>query len=323
MIDAYASHAHYVDHLHPIWAALPEDARGVFTTTGRGKERADQLGIWTTEALTPEPRLTLVAAHSDYRTVFEQHARPVAYVNHGVGQSWRDAQGRLIPSGVGEPRPGVRLFLTPGPHATNVTREANGPTACIVQVGSPKLEQLRALPPPTTPLLVVSTHWDQRLLPETRTALPHYLTALTTSPTPVALHSHPKFHAYVRPQATRLGLEYIETFTEVCQRATVYATDASSTLYEFAALDRPVVVLNSPHYRRSRHHGLRFWDAADVGVQVNHPDELPAAVVKAVLDHPPQQRARAKALSLAYHSFDGHAARRATTALLTERRTGT
>lgn len=316
MVDAFASREHYVDHLAPIWAALPPEHRGTFITSGGAAARAEHLGIPTTNYLLTSARLTLVASEADYATAHNVHTRPIAYVNHGVGQAWRAPDRTLIPTGVGKPRPGARVFLTPGPHATSVTREAN-PHALITEVGSPRVEELRSAPAPTEPLLVVSGHWDMRATLESRSALPYYLPALRDRlPMRVALHAHPRLRFWAEPQAAALGIEFIPTFTEVCRRATVYATDSSSTLFEFAALDRPVIVLNHPTYRREHSHGLRFWDAANVGVNVNHPHELPDAVVKAVLDHPPQRAARRKALALAYHPFDGRAADRAVRALL-------
>lgn len=210
----------------------------------------------------------------------------------------------------------MRVFLTPGLHATTVTREANGPTATIVQVGSAKVEGLRCLPTPREPLLVVSTHWDHRLVPESRPALPAYLGVLKGAPMPIALHAHPRLAWWAREQARQLGIEYIETFHEVCVRATIYATDSSSTLFEFAALDRPVIVVNGRAYRRDHHHGLRFWDAANVGVQVDTPEEFAAAVTTALADLPEQQELRRAAVRLAYHPFDGLAATRAVDALL-------
>lgn len=316
MIDVLASQPHYVDHLAPVWQALPEEHRGVFVAVAGARARADALGIWTAEGLEPTVRLTLVASHADYVEAFERRSRPVAYLNHGVGQSWRDARGRLIPSGCGEARPGVRLFLTPGPHATSVTQEANGVGANISMVGSPKVEALRESPAPVEPLLVYSTHWDHKVVPEAKSVFSRYLPALCHAPVRVALHAHPRVAGYVRAHADGLGIEFIESFQEVCECATVYATDSSSTLFEFAALDRPVVVLNGPTYRRDHSHGLRFWEAANVGVQVDHAEAFPAAVTEALLDSPERREARAAALRLAYREFDGHAARRAVTALI-------
>src|SRR5690606_32784737 len=167
-----------------------------------------------------------------------------------------------IATGVGAPKPGVRLFLTPGPHATSATLEAN-PGASVVEVGSPELDRWLGHRP-SEPLCVVSTHWDLRAAIESRSALPHYLDSLTSIRMPLALHAHPRIRAWVEERAKQRGIEFIPTFDEVLARATVYATDCSSTLFEFAAIGRPAVVINAPSYRRGHHHGLRFWEAATV-----------------------------------------------------------
>jgi CDP-glycerol glycerophosphotransferase (TagB/SpsB family) len=57
--------------------------------------------------------------------------------------------------------------------------------------------------------------------------------------------------------------------------------DTSSTIYEFASLDRPVIVLNSPLYRKDIKHGLRFWDNIP-GIMIDNPWELPSAIDEAV-----------------------------------------
>ena len=81
-------------------------------------------------------------------------------------------------------------------------------------------------------------------------------------------HGHPRILDQLMPVYEELGIEPAYTFEEVLDRASVYCCDNSSTLFEFASLDRPVVVLNPPWYRREVEHGLRFWEAATVGVQV-------------------------------------------------------
>src|SRR5690606_10641334 len=124
---------------------------------------------------------------------------------------------------------GVQLFLTPGPHATSVTLEAN-PGANVVEVGPAKLDAWLGTRPLEPDLLVVSTHWDHRVVPEARTTLPLYLPSLKRLGVRVALHAHPRIRRWVEPQAASLGLEFIPTFDEVLARAAVYATDCSSTL---------------------------------------------------------------------------------------------
>lgn len=320
-VDAIASQEHYVDHLAPVWRALPIEHRGEFfiprvPAAQAAARRATAIGL-TTSVLPVEPRpnLTLVAGGVDCGRA---HNRPVAYLNHGVGQTWRTPDGSLIPTGAGKPRPRVQLFLSPGPYCARIARELN-PDARVVEVGSPKLDAWLGHQP-VEPLVVVSTHWDHRVAPEARSALGHFLPALrglaAATGVPVALHAHPRAASSVQAVAQHVGLEFIRTFDEVLERASVYAIDSSSTLFEFAATGRPVVALNAPTYRREHHHGLRFWEAASVAVNVGHPDQLVAAVIEAIEDAPEQREARAAALRLAYAPLDGLATQRAVTALL-------
>lgn len=130
-------------------------------------------------------------------------------------------------------------------------------------------------------------------IPEAGTAWDHYRPALPALARrfDFALHAHPRFRVPVRRAAARLRVPFIESFDEVLERAAVYLNDASSTLFEFAAYGGPVVVLNSPRFRRDVHHGLRFWDCADVGPNVEHPDGVVEAVTRALAD-PSETRAR-------------------------------
>ena len=325
LIDALGRRVHYIDHLAPTWHALPAEARGSFLVPAgpEGKvaaAHARALGI-TADILpnTKTDRLTIVAAVIDHGDAVSR-GRPIAYLNHGVGQAWRDKHGRLIPSGVGKPKRDVRAFLAPGPFAARITREVH-PNATVHEVGSPKLDGwLAHRPRAGPPVIVVSTHWDHALTPESRSAFPHYLPAIIAlakrQDVLVMGHAHPRAANSVRPRLATAGIPFLTTFDQVLEQASVYITDSSSTLFEFAATGRPVVVLNAPAYRREHHHGLRFWEAASVGVNVDHPSELQAAVLEALEDAPERQAARAAALAIAYAPLDGRATERAVTALL-------
>jgi UDP-N-acetylglucosamine:LPS N-acetylglucosamine transferase len=104
------------------------------------------------------------------------------------------------------------------------------------------------------------------------------------------------------------GIEFVRDFDEVCRRADVYVCDNSSTLFEFASTGRPVVVMNDVSWRRNVHHGLRFWDAAHVGVNVDRADGLVDAVALALEDRAEQRAARSDALDIVYVYRTGAAA---------------
>src|SRR5690625_7239322 len=98
------------------------------------------------------------------------------------------------------------------------------------------------------------------------------------------MHAHPRIAGRTRemldravakgrrescaPEGEYDEIPFIHTFDEVLESASLYCTDASSTLYEYAATGRPVLVLNSRHFRKDVNHGLRFWEASEVGLNV-------------------------------------------------------
>jgi len=82
MIDCRATQRVYLDHLAPIWKALPDDVRGTLFA-GREVEHARNLG------LEPSPRpgdagMVLVASAAD----LHRDGRPAVMLNHGAGQTY-------------------------------------------------------------------------------------------------------------------------------------------------------------------------------------------------------------------------------------------
>jgi hypothetical protein len=71
-------------------------------------------------------------------------------------------------------------------------------------------------------------------------------------------------------------------------------------MFEFAATGRPVVVLNAQGYRRDVSHGLRFWDASTVGINVWRRDELMDGIARALESRSDDVAAREEALGVVY-----------------------
>jgi CDP-glycerol glycerophosphotransferase (TagB/SpsB family) len=113
-----------------------------------------------------------------------------------------------------------------------------------------------------------------------------------------------------------VGIRQLESFDAVCTEADIYMVDNSSTLFEFAALGRPVIVVNAPSYRRRTKHGLRFWEAACVGPNIWNRKDVAWAIAAAVEDGPARQADRAKGVAMAYTYLDGTAAKRAVEAIV-------
>ena len=159
------------------------------------------------------------------------------------------------------------------------------------------------------------------LQPETRGALDHYRAALPALAREFTVlgHGHPRL--FMDPRAglaetyRSLGIEVVQSFDEVLERADLFVADNTSALYEFAATGRPVVVMNAPWYRRTVEHGLRFWEFADVGLQVDEPGQLVATVERALRDPKKQRERRAAIVREVYGVAPGTAAQTAATAI--------
>lgn len=314
-IDALATEPHFLDHLAPVWRSLTEP--GTLWVDETLLPRAAALGLRHVVAGRPglgwDP--ICVASFGDAKRA-RRALRPVVMMEHGAGQSYAGIES-VTGSYVGSAdRDGVVLVLVPNEVAAARHRQAH-PEIPVEVIGSPHLDDLTTIDRPGDGVPCVSFHWDCQLVPETRSAWPEYVGQLDdlAAAHPGALgHAHPRLFAHTVDFYRAAGVEPVTEFADVVRRASVYVVDNSSTLFTFAALDRPVVVLNSRHYRRNVHHGGRFWDWADIGVACNEPAELVDAVELALAD-PADVAARRREIAAEIYPHRGDAAGRAVSAI--------
>lgn len=349
LIDAFSSQAHYVDHLRPVWEALPARIKGRFWRP----TPSDPWGDDDVSSRQDTTRLTLVAGFRDGKAM---HPAPLIYLEHGVGQTYRgdpnSAHQGSFPGGPGLER--VRLFLCPSDRVAGRWRSTYPRTSAVV-VGCPKLDRYhagtiglrRAVPimqgdyesrqegaaimhgpkrqaPPQPwvrhgPTVAITFHWDNPFCEETRSAWRHYqsaLPALAADPHWTLLgHAHPRLWTILQPAWQALQVEATPNLNEVLDRADLLVVDNSSAAYEAASIGTPVVVCSAPWYRRDVTHGLRFWDAIP-GIHVEEPEELAPTIAQALADPVPVQLLGAAAASKAYAFTDGQAAERAASAVM-------
>lgn len=291
MIVPFAAAPKHAEHLDPVLALLPHRPK---------RESPDDVA--------------LVPSYGELVKARRQKFSRIVLAQHGAGQSY--GGDRSKPKAAFNPGyPGGRdnhdvgLFLAPNEHAAKRWRDAY-PKASVAIVGCPKLDTLPAREPGPGPVVAVSFHWDAHMCPEAGSAFRHFargIGALAES-YQVLGHGHPQRHDLPHFWRDR-GIEYVKDFAEVCRRADVYVCDNSSTIFEFASTGRPVIVLDSPTYRRHVHHGLRFWEAADVGIHCSEAGGLTEAVTEALADRHPEQRETA--LDIVYAVRHGAAQRAA------------
>ena len=273
-------------------------------------ERAASRGVEASlESATADP--ILVASYGDLKKARALGRTRIALMEHGYGQSFSNDNPSYA-GGTG--REAVELFLVPNEHAAQRNRERN-PNAKVVIVGCPKLDDLPCREGKPNGTVAISFHFNAHVSPEATTAMPYYrkvLGALSYAYPGLIGHAHPRYQLSADRHYRKHGIPLVTDFADVCRQADVYVCDYSSTIYEFASTGRPVVVLNSPAYRRHKNHGLRFWEAANVGFQVNTPEELVPTVALALTDPPEQQVLREQALALVYQPRTNGAAYAAT-----------
>lgn len=324
-LDVVACTPWYVAHLAPVWEAIPDRNRGRFyvivgggagaSFNGSAREFAKDIPKVTVGKLPDSHNPTLVASSGDL-FIARKAGRPLALMEHGAGQSYGgDRNAKLHSSYAGGDSRDAELFLHPGPHPAQ-RDQTRYPTARVEIVGSPILDTLPRLERVgRKPVVAVSFHWDCEVCRETRSGFIQFRNALVALSAEKDLrligHGHPRILDRLAFWYQKHGIEVVADYREVMRQADVYVCDNSSSLFEFAATGRPVVVLNPGFYRRDMDHGLRFWEAATVGLQVDEPYFLTATIREALLDHWAQQQAREAALGLVYGYRTGAAERAA------------
>lgn len=292
-IDFIASEQHFCSHLKPIWDNLPIDIKGNFYIRSNLKLDIPYLykkPFSTTSVLVRKLQerdsnnFILGAGYGEVSKL-KQHPFPMILTEHGAGQKYLSDHPSYS-SGKGF-KHNVYLFLSPNDFNATGHKE-NYPNTPVEIIGCPKLDQWIFTPKPKNdiPVVCISFHWDCHIVPETRSTWDYYKDSLneliSAKEFKLIGHAHPRIFKKVKKVYDELGIEIYENFDDVINLADVYVCDNSSTIFEFAALDRPVVILNAPFYRRSVEHGLRFWEYSDIGFNCNEPSELYETILKTI-----------------------------------------
>lgn len=293
-VDALATLSHYRAHVTAVWNEIYPLRRGVFASDPR--------------ELVGRTNPVIVASYSDLLAV---KPRQVVFLEHGAGQTY----GGATPAHPGgRNRESVSLFICPSERVAELNRKRYPDTPAIV-VGSPVMDYWHRYPAkPEQGTVALAFHWNSLVAPEARSAFPHYQAVLAdlAAERRVLGHGHPRIAPVLQRRYAESRIPWVP-LEDVYQRAEVLVVDNSSVGWEFLSLDRPVVWLNAPWYRKNVNYGMRFWEFADAGVQVDDPADLSFAIAEALLDV--QRNRRREVVPEIYSYTDGRASERAARAI--------
>lgn len=285
VVDLVASRRHYYDHLAAVWRALPPGMRGT-AWLDRDLVALDPRARPLQARPRGDNRWTLCASFADLRLA---GGTQTILMEHGAGQSYGGSRETAHLGGyAGGTGRHAALFLHPNEYAADRDR-AVYPDTRVEVVGSPRLAGLQSvplLPPGVRPTVAFTFHWHSPACPETGSGFGYWWRAVLdlhrAGEVEVLGHAHPRLLPDVARIYGRAGIEVVPSFEQLLSRSDCLVVDNSSVLWEFAAVRGPVVVLDNPGYRHDVDHGLRFWDAADVGPRVNDPADLAGAIGEAL-----------------------------------------
>jgi len=266
VVHGFASMPHYRRHVDAVFKHLHPSVRGnLFGPEYKAKDLPDGL--------------FLAASFKDAQTLAR---RNVIYIEHGAGQSYNgDVRSAGSPYYHGSKHPSnIVGYVSPN---EKIAKSWGKPA---VAVGCPALDiwhmslqemQTRSLKPAVT----FTFHWDCRISQESRWAFPHYAEQipkvadhLKSLGFDVYGHAHPRAERMLKRFWHLNNIEYLESPDMVFWASDILIADNTSLLCEFASLNRPVIFLNAPWYRKDVNHGGRFWEWTNMGHQIDHPEQL-------------------------------------------------
>ena len=332
-VDFFASERHYADHLAPVFRELGPRAGFFFVSSHDHEYMEKKHGIISfmlagekANSVFQSTDPILVASHSDLRTVYTSNPKKaIILMEHGVGIVY---PGNGSYAGNGGFRRYASLTLAPNEIVREKTAKAL-PDMLQVVIGTPKLDKwadsyMENKVIPSNPTVAISFHWDGKAVaPEAGTAFEHFKEVLPrlcstleeSRRVRLIAHSHPRAAGIVKPFYKKHGIEFIDDFDEVMRRSHLYICDNSSTIYEFLVTGFPVIMLNSPAYRRDFKSGIRFWDYTDIGTQVDKSGDLFREVLISLTFPDHHKTARKRAMEDLFPHF-GNSARTAARAIL-------
>lgn len=301
-IDFLARQPYFIDHLLPIYLALPTHMQGDFYAMGDvarnrlvGKVPAAKIRSYIDDGDCGGFPIVTAAYGDAVRAATSNPQRRVILLEHGVGLTFGKA---AYADGVGQRN---RIAMMPVQNKF-VLNKVHPELQHIPHpiVGVPKLDKWKDVQfkkPSGTPLIVFAFHHgDKHSRPaEVGSAWEHYyeyLPHLARSHN-IAVHQHPSsagtrqaFMDVIR----RHGIREIDEFDEVMEKADVLVNDCGSAAYEFSVTGKPVILMNAPWFDLRKEWGIRFWSYSDIGVNVNAPEELHGAILDTLARDPNRLR---------------------------------
>lgn len=280
ILGFYGSRPHYFDHLAPVADEALDRGHGVaYDYSAAGLDAV------------------VVSASADMDRALRARQR-VVLMQHGVGQSYN---GRHASYPGGRKHDRCALVLMPNEVAAARHRRYH-PDTPVEVVGSPRVDQLAAMAKKSrlaggsTPMVAVTWHWPCKAVGNEGGTAFHYLGEAVLDEL-VAMqdrgdiylmgHAHPRGVDMVENAYAERGITLWPDFADVIRCADLLIADNTSVLYEFpAATGRPVVVLDSPQWRRYLNMPPRFWSHADVGPRTSEPPQVPGLVRRALRREP-------------------------------------